>query len=255
MKLLQRYFVPAHTWADKTIKITGDDAHHIMRVMRFQTGDEIICNHPDGQAAICKITILDNQVVYADIVSWLNDHTELPVNVAIAQALPKSDKLEWVLQKGTELGANCFLPFQAARSIVKWDEKRKDKKLKRWHKIVKEASEQSHRNKIPGVEPCKGLNEVIEVGKKFDVMLFAYEEEAKSDRYQSLGSVLQRIQNRQSILICIGPEGGFSNEEADILKENKFKPVRLGPRILRAETAALYTLASISYHFEEMRCS
>ncbi|NBJ68567.1 MULTISPECIES: 16S rRNA (uracil(1498)-N(3))-methyltransferase [Clostridia] len=252
---MQRYFVPAHTWSEKTIKITGDDVHHMKRVMRFQAGDEIICNHPDGQAAICQITFLDNQVVYADIVNWLTHHAELPVDIAIAQALPKGDKLEWILQKGTELGAHRFLPFQAARSIVKWEERRKEKKVKRWHKIVKEASEQSHRNKIPSVDPCQDLSEIIEAAKDYDFALFAYEEEAKSEQHQSLGSALARLEKEQSLLVCIGPEGGFSDEEVKLLKANEFQAIRLGPRILRTETAALYTLASISYHFEEMRCS
>ncbi|MGX4669636.1 16S rRNA (uracil(1498)-N(3))-methyltransferase [Cerasibacillus sp. JNUCC 74] len=251
---MQRYFIPEQTWSDKTIKIVGDDVHHIKRVMRFQIGDQIICNHPNGKAAVCKITFLDNDVVYADITEWLDQNVEMPIEVAVAQALPKSDKLEWILQKGTELGASSFFAFQAARSVVKWDDKRREKKLKRWNKIVKEASEQSHRNKLPNVNVCKSLEAVVEAANNYDLKLFAYEEEAKTSDYRSLATALSSLKHNQRLVICIGPEGGFTENEALSLKAAGFQAVRLGPRILRTETAVLYALASISYHFEEMGC-
>ncbi|MGX9933245.1 16S rRNA (uracil(1498)-N(3))-methyltransferase [Virgibacillus salarius] len=251
---MQRYFVPKGMWNEFTIKITGDDVHHMKRVMRFKAGDCIICNHPDGQAAICKITFLDNGVVYADIKEWLKQDAELPVEVAIAQGLPKGDKLDLIFQKGTELGANTFIPFQASRSVVRWDEKKQEKKLNRLVKIIKEASEQSHRNKLPNVQYSKSLKELMEFSDSYDMKLFAYEEEAKTSNYQSFGENLRKLKPRQRILICIGPEGGFSEDETIALKASGFQAVRLGPRILRTETAALYALASISYHFEELRC-
>ncbi|CDQ39610.1 MULTISPECIES: 16S rRNA (uracil(1498)-N(3))-methyltransferase [Virgibacillus] len=252
---MQRYFVPAATWSEQTIKIIGDDVHHIKRVMRFKVGDQIICSHPDGHAAICKITILDNNVVYVDIVEWLDQNVELPVEVTIAQGLPKADKLEMIVQKGTELGASNFIPFQASRSVVKWDEKRQDKKLKRLSKIVKEASEQSHRNKVPMIYPNQSLSELIDLASSYDFKVFAYEEEAKTSEYHSLSSVLKQVGEQQRIFVCIGPEGGFTEAEAVSLKDNGFQAIRLGPRILRTETASLYALACISYHFEEMRCN
>ncbi|WP_053219121.1 16S rRNA (uracil(1498)-N(3))-methyltransferase [Virgibacillus senegalensis] len=251
---MQRYFVPEEGWQDNMVTITGEDRHHIDRVMRMQPGDAIICNTPEGRAAVCTITAISDEYVSVSIDEWLDESKELPVHITIAQGLPKGDKLEVVLQKGTELGASGFIPFQAGRSIVKWDNKKAEKKLVRYRKIVKEASEQSHRTIVPDVETVVGFDGLIKQSENYSVKIFAYEEEAKTDDYQGLGAILARLEPGQNILACIGPEGGFTIEEAESLKSHGFQPVRLGPRILRTETAPLYLLASISYHFEELRC-
>ncbi|WP_138415706.1 16S rRNA (uracil(1498)-N(3))-methyltransferase [Aquibacillus sediminis] len=251
---MQRYFIPADLWEKgNRVIVTGDDFHHIVRVMRMTEGDRIICNHPNGQAAICKIATIDSDSITATVVEELNEQVELPVPVTIAQGLPKSDKLDLILQKGTELGASRFIPFQAKRSIVKWDQKKAAKKLQRMNKIVKEASEQSHRNQIPSVTSIMTVQQLIDESKSYDVKLFAYEDEARSDHFRRLSDVLNDVNESQSILACIGPEGGFSPEEVGALKDAGFLSVRLGPRILRTETAPLYLLSSISYHFEELR--
>ncbi|WP_164668566.1 16S rRNA (uracil(1498)-N(3))-methyltransferase [Virgibacillus doumboii] len=251
---MQRYFIPADNWLDEQVVITGNDTHHISHVMRFQAGNKIICNHPEGKAAICEITLLNNDEIHAVVKDWLDESNELPVSVTIAQGLPKSDKLELVLQKGTELGAAAFIPVQAERSVVVWDGKKEEKKLVRFSKIVKEASEQSHRNKIPQISQVVSTEKLIEESSEYDVKLFAYEEEAKTIDFQSFGTIISKLETGNRVLVCIGPEGGFSDNEATLLKENGFFSVRLGPRILRTETAALYVLASISYQFEELGC-
>ncbi|WP_100010602.1 16S rRNA (uracil(1498)-N(3))-methyltransferase [Lentibacillus sediminis] len=251
---MQRYFIPEENWNASEVHITGDDAHHIKRVMRFQTGDKIICNRPSGEAATCRISDLAENEVRATIEEWLAESAELPIEVCIAQGLPKGDKFELILQKGTELGASAFIPFQAERSIAKWDEKKAEKKLNRFAKIVKEASEQSHRSRIPQIHKPLSLQELMEETQKWDKKIFAFEEEAKTANHQSFGSMLNQTGPGERVLVCIGPEGGFSPKEAEQLTQNGFQPVRFGPRILRTETAALYALASISYHFEELRC-
>src|SRR5699024_10548338 len=135
-------------WSEKSVQISGDDAHHIQRVMRFEVGDKLICNHPDGRVALCTIAELSKQTVEATIDRWINEQRELPVQVTIAQGLAKGDKFEWVLQKGTELGAHAFIPYQAERSVVKWNRKKAEKKQQRFERTVKEASEKCHRNEI-----------------------------------------------------------------------------------------------------------
>ncbi|GAB3050781.1 16S rRNA (uracil(1498)-N(3))-methyltransferase [Virgibacillus ainsalahensis] len=252
---MQRYFVPESNWMNTEVVITGDDVHHIGRVIRHKAGDKIICNKPNGQAAVCEIISVDQEQVLAVIQEWLDETAELPVNITIAQGLPKGDKFDLILQKGTELGAHSFIPFQAERSVVVWDNKKKEKKAKRFQKIVKEASEQSHRNKIPEVKAPMPLDELIKESTGYDVKMFAYEEEAKTKDHQSFASIVNTLEVGASLLVCIGPEGGFSQKEAEKLKQNGFYAVRLGPRILRTETASLYVLASISYHFEELRCN
>lgn len=248
---LQRYFVDAEYWKDNRIVIEGEDARHIVRVMRFRPGDKIICNQPDGKAAVAVISEIDDHKVIATREHWLDISAELPIKVTIAQGLPKGDKIELILQKGTELGACAFIPFEAERSIVKWDRKKREKKIQRYRKIVKEASEQSQRNMLPKVYEPMNIEELIKESKHYDMNIFAYEEEAKTDAFHSFGRALKQLNEGDRLFICIGPEGGFSEKEATLLKQNGFHPVRLGPRILRTETAPLYALSSISYHFEE----
>lgn len=251
---MQRYFIPKSNWHVDEVRITGQDAHHIIRVMRKKIGDFIICNHPDGKAAKCQLATMETQTVKAKIVEWIHDSSELPFHVTIAQGLPKGDKIEYVLQKGTELGAKEFIIYNANRTIVRWDRKKSEKKIQRFKKIVKEASEQSRRNYIPYVHPPSDIDYLIEKSSNYDVKIFAYEEEAKTEAFHSLANELHRLQLNGRLFACIGPEGGFEDIEVQILKSEGFVPVRLGPRILRTETAALYLLSSISYHFEELRC-
>lgn len=146
---MQRYYVPRENWNTQSIRLSSEDAHHVQRVMRQQIGDKLICNHPNGEAALCVITQVDNRDVYVQIEEWLKEDTELPVNITIAQGLPKGSKLELILQKGTELGAYDFQLFEADRSIAKWDSKKSSNRMKRYGKIIKEASEQCHRNHLP----------------------------------------------------------------------------------------------------------
>ncbi|MCT2537610.1 16S rRNA (uracil(1498)-N(3))-methyltransferase [Aquibacillus koreensis] len=250
---MQRYFITSSNWADGHVKITGDDVHHIVRVMRMEKGDHILCAHPEGKVAVCALMELTNDHVTAQVQEWKEEQVELPVDVTIAQGLPKGDKLELILQKGTELGAASFIPFQASRSVVKWDEKKAAKKLDRFKKIVKEASEQAHRSRIPVVDTVVSFQKLLEKSNDYDVKLFAYEEEARSSHFEKLSNAMHSLKDTQSVIVCIGPEGGFSEAEVSQLKEAGFRSVRLGPRILRTETAPLYFLSSISYHFEELR--
>ncbi|WP_152656296.1 16S rRNA (uracil(1498)-N(3))-methyltransferase [Oceanobacillus sp. CFH 90083] len=251
---MQRYFISTEQINGQMIRILGEDVHHITRVMRNKPGDEIICNTDDGRAVLCQIAEIHEAEVQAVIESWLDESVELPVKVAIAQGIPKGDKFEWILQKGTELGAAKFIPFAAERSVAKWDEQKFHKKAKRFEKIIKEASEQSHRNQIPELSHVMPLTALLEESKSYTLKLFAYEEEAKGEAgdTSAFAAALDGLSGNERIFLVIGPEGGISVKEANLLKESGFQAIRLGKRILRTETAALYALASISYHTEEL---
>jgi 16S rRNA (uracil1498-N3)-methyltransferase len=136
---MQRYFVH-HRATEGRFFIEDDDRHHIVKVMRMSVGDEIICVDTDGNQAICRLEEITDESVVAEVVQWKEENPELPIFVTIASGLPKGDKLEWIIQKGTELGAGEFIPFSAKRSVVKWDEKKAVKKIERWQKIAKEAA-------------------------------------------------------------------------------------------------------------------
>ncbi|MEN8701046.1 16S rRNA (uracil(1498)-N(3))-methyltransferase [Bacillus infantis] len=248
---MQRYFTDRDT--DGKFSIAGDDFHHITRVMRMKEGDSIICAVRGGRSAVCRIAEITDEQVIAEVVQWKEASSELPIKAAIASGLPKGDKLELIIQKGTELGASVFIPFTAARSIVKWDEKKAGKKTERWQKIAKEAAEQSHRDMQPDVLQPVSMKELIELGEVYDHKVIAYEEDAKDGESSAFASILAGMEEGQSLLMVFGPEGGFSEKEAALLKDNGFVSCGLGPRILRTETAPLYALAAVSYHFELMR--
>ncbi|KAB7670087.1 16S rRNA (uracil(1498)-N(3))-methyltransferase [Bacillus sp. B1-b2] len=244
---MQRYF--ANNVGNSFI-IKDDDYHHIVRVMRMVEGNEIYCVNNAQQVARCTIENITENQVNAKVVQWLEEEIELPIHVSIVSGLPKGDKLEWIIQKGTELGANKFIPFIAARSVVKWDEKKGDKKLNRWNKIAKEAAEQSHRTKVPEVCAPVKLQELIQYAEGYDMKIIAYEEEAKLGESANLVKSLNGMKKGQSLLAVFGPEGGIGEKEIDLLTKHGFTVCGLGPRILRTETAPLYLLSAVSYHFE-----
>ena len=249
---MQRYFVKQRASGERFI-IEEEDRHHIVKVMRMQIGDRIICVDSEGNQAVCRLAEITDSSVVADIVQWKDEVPELPISITIASGLPKGDKLEWIIQKGTELGAHQFLPFTAARSVVKWDAKKAAKKIERWQKIAKEAAEQSHRALMPHVISPMSFKDLLGKGKDFDYKLAAFEEESRSGETSLFSSTLQRMNPGESLLLVFGPEGGLADDEVRQLKEYGFGLCGLGPRILRTETAPLYSLAAISYHFELLR--
>ncbi len=247
---MQRYFVEGDQMGEEIVNISGDDIKHITRVMRMNIGNEIICSDGSSRTVRCEISAITDDCVEARIVEELKPNTELPVRVTIAQALPKADKLEFIIQKGTELGAIAFIPFQAARSIVKWDEKKSAKKTERLIKIAKEAAEQSYRERIPTISTPFSFRALKEELTSFDAVIVAYEEAAKQGEQSKFRKMLTALSPGASVLIVIGPEGGLTEEEVQSFTDEGASLCGFGPRILRTETAALYALAAISYHFE-----
>lgn len=253
---MQRYFIEQtkqEIAASSAIVIKGEDVHHIANVMRMSPGDHVVCCAKDGHEAECRIESLSKEEVNLSVVDWTGKNRELPIRVHIANGLPKGDKLEWIIQKGTELGASSFLPFAASRSVVKLDEKKAKKKRERWAKIAKEAAEQSYRNKIPEVERVHTFQGLLESLPSFDKCVVAYEESSKQGENSGFQSVIKDLPEGSSLLMVFGPEGGFSEGEIEALKEKGALACGLGPRILRAETAPLYALAAVSYHTELLR--
>ena len=249
---VQRYFVKQRANGNRFL-IDEEDRHHIVKVMRMQLGDQIICVDQEGKQAVCALAEITDTSVVADVVQWKETVSELPISITIASGLPKGDKLEWIIQKGTELGAHRFLPFSAARSVVKWDEKKASKKIDRWQKIAKEAAEQSHRAFLPEVFSAISFKELISKSKDYDYKLVAFEEESRNGETSVFAATLKKMNKGDSLLLVFGPEGGLTDSEVEQLRDNDFAICGLGPRILRTETAPLYTLAAISYHFELMR--
>ncbi|MFG6148471.1 16S rRNA (uracil(1498)-N(3))-methyltransferase [Halobacillus sp. B23F22_1] len=248
---MQRYFVESLNMEQTHVYIKGEDVHHIVNVMRMVEGNKLICVHPDEGTALCSILRIEgSEQVLCKIEEWITQEIELPVKVTVVQSLGKGDKVEQVVQKGTELGADSFIPYQADRSIAKWDAKKSDKKIWRLEKIAKEASEQSERTYIPEVKKLMKINEIVSL-EGYDYKILAYEGEARNGHSETIKIIFEKVQPGNSIIIAFGPEGGFSEKEVETFLQSGFQAIRLGPRILRMETAPLYFLSALSYQLEE----
>ncbi|QIL46099.1 16S rRNA (uracil(1498)-N(3))-methyltransferase [Vagococcus coleopterorum] len=249
---MQRYFV-TQSYADAQengFKLTGDDYHHAVNVMRMKVKDHCFLVFTDQRAIIGEIINISEEDVEFKEISKESQNKELPVHVTIASGYPKGDKLELVVQKGTELGASEFVGFPAKSSVVKWDAKKLAKKGDRLVKIAKEAAEQSHRQFQPTVKLLTSEKELLELAKDYDHVLIAYEEAAKSGEQGQLVKTLSVVKPGESILVVFGPEGGLTPQEVGSFETAGGKVCALGPRILRTETAPFYLLSAISYQLE-----
>ncbi|WP_426447833.1 16S rRNA (uracil(1498)-N(3))-methyltransferase [Paenibacillus sp. S-38] len=252
---MQRYFIEPAQWAGTTVTITGDDAHHLIKVMRARPGDECIVSDGVSREALVRLQTLEGGQVLAEVAEELPMENEPRVEVWVAQSLPKGDKMELVIQKGTEIGASRFIPFTSERTVVQLDGKKEGKRTERWQKIAKEAAEQAHRNRVPSVEGVRTWKSLMELAAEADAALFCYEKQGE----QALKSVICGLlagrkpeQGRAKLLLIIGPEGGFSEREAIEAENAGCRPVALGRRILRTETAAMVGLTCILYEAGEM---
>lgn len=241
---MQRYFLPANGTIGDKVWMAEQDIHHISTVMRSDIGDQLIVNFTNGSFMV-EITDLSGGVEVR-IIEALDIDVELPVHVAILSGLLKNDKYEWMIQKATELGASTFYPYQADRSVTKWDNKA-HKKLERLGKIVKEAAEQSYRQVVPDIQFVESRQAAEQLTAAYDHVIIAYEESAKNGEQSALVDTFRRLKAGDRVLMIFGPEGGLSDKEIEQFNGIK---AALGPRILRAETAPLYALAALSYQLE-----
>ncbi|MCM3637363.1 16S rRNA (uracil(1498)-N(3))-methyltransferase [Sporosarcina luteola] len=246
---MQRYFLETPFDEDGNAFISGDDGKHIAKVMRMEAGDLVIAVD-NGEAFISEIADILSEGVTVRKKDGKLPSNEMQVSVTIACGLPKGDKLDLIVQKGTELGMSRIIPFEAKRSIVKWDTKKGDKKVDRLKKIAKEAAEQCHRTIIPEVSTPMPFKQLLQESRNYDVRFFADEEDAKGIDPNRIADRLKNVYHKQTVLVVFGPEGGLSREEAEEMRAADFLSVSLGPRILRTETAPLYFLSAMSYEFE-----
>ena len=248
---MQQYFLP-----DKVANI-GDvfsleksDHHHLFTVLRAQAGEVVQVVFANQSLMLAEVG--EDQATLT-VIESLTRQIELPVDVTIAVGLPKGDKLEFIAQKATELGAHELIGFPAKWSVSKLDAKKTSKKTERLQKIVKGAAEQSKRLRIPGVQLLDSIKALTDLFENYDVVLVAYEASAKSDEVSMFAKQLAALKNGGSILVIFGSEGGISPEEIAIFTKLGAVPIGLGPRIMRAETAPLYVLSAISFYTELLR--
>ncbi|RKN86984.1 16S rRNA (uracil(1498)-N(3))-methyltransferase [Paenibacillus ginsengarvi] len=251
---MQKYFVSPEQLTETEAILMGDDAHHIANVMRARAGDVIVICDGVSREARGTITEIGKNRIVAQVSELLPLSAEPAIQVTIAQSLPKGDKMEIVIQKGTEIGAIRFLPFVSERTVVSYDAKKEAKRLERWQKIAKEAAEQAHRGRIPQVEASVSWKQLLQSAKEADAAFFCYEKEEGSMLKTAISGALAARGGAagMDVLLVIGPEGGFSEKEAQEAEEAGCVPVRLGARILRTETAGLVALSCLLYEAGEM---
>ena len=249
---MYRFFVEKEqiNIADKKAFITGPDLNHIRNVLRMNTGEEVSVMVPgednEYRCAICGYT--DDEVLL-DLLFVKESDVELPCEIVLYQALPKADKMEFVITKAVELGVTRIVPVATKRAVVKLDKERADRKVSRWNSISEAAAKQSKRAVIPEVSNIMTMNDAVEQARSFGAKIIPYElsDPGSMDRTRN---IIGSITPGTKVAVFIGPEGGFTDEEVALATDAGFEPVTLGHRILRTETAGLVVLSWLIYNLE-----
>ena len=226
-----------------TMEVRGADAHHLQRVMRAKLGENLLVADGAGGSAEAEVAGFADGSVQLRLVRRLAEAAESQAEIELFQCLPKGDRMDFIVQKATELGVACIRPVLSQNVVVRYDEKKARARCERWQKIAAAAAKQCGRASIPEVLPVTPLRAALEAADDTAALrLFFYEEETRRE----LRTVLEGSEARR-ILMLVGPEGGFSPEEAQLAQAHGFSAVTLGQRILRVDTAAIVALALVQY--------
>ena len=241
---MPRFFVSNEQISHDEIRIMGEDGKHMATVLRSKIGDKVnVCNG-ESMDFVCSIQAIDKQEVLLRILSKEESISEPKTKITLFQALPKSDKMELIIQKCVELGVDEIVPMETDFTIVKSNGK-EDKKITRFQKISEAAAKQSGRGKIPLIHPVISFRKALDMAAMFDASILAYEKESET----TLKAVIQRP-SVQRMACFVGAEGGFSDEEIVLCQAKQVQTVSLGKRILRTETAGFVLIANILYEWE-----
>lgn len=236
---MQRYF--AHSKNGNNFSLKNDDIYHIKTVMRMKDSDKIIVVY-ENIPYLCELENV-NQELKINIKEQLEIKKDKLPKITLIIPLLKEQKMDLILQKATELGVNEIIPIILSRSVIKIDDKKENNKLDRWRRIVKEASEQSHRNEIPLITNIKKIEE-LEL-KDLNIVC-STREQANNIKY-----TLKNNNSCDTINVVVGPEGGLTEKEEEILIKKGFEAVTLGTRIMRVETVPIYIMSIINYEYLE----
>ena len=232
---------------NNTCIIEGEDVKHISKVLRCRIGEELeVCDNNNNEY-ICEITNIDKNQVELNILEKVDIQRESDLKIKVYQGLPKGPKMEMILQKLTEVGVDEIILVQTKRTVVKVDDKKEDKKLERWERIIYEAAKQSKRGKIPTLRGVLTFKEALADMKENDFNIAPYENEKTKSIKQAIKGV-----NINNIGIFVGPEGGFEETEIEAIEDIGGQSVSLGPRIIRTETASLVASSIVLYELSDL---
>lgn len=244
---MPRFYVPHPQIKDGIIRIEGREVKHIRRVLRLKPGDEIITFNGSGREYTGTIIEDGPTFVLIKIENLFFPEKDSPFKMTLAQSLLKGEKMDYVVQKSTELGVSQIIPFFSSRSVPLLEKSPKLKRHRRWERIAIEASKQCGRRVVPVVDPIQSYSDMLRKASPESIRLILWEREGNK-----LNEILERAVDKRNIFFVIGPEGGLSKEEIEEAKRSGFLTVNLGRRILRAETASLCLLSILQYELGDI---
>ena len=249
---MHKFFTPKELINENVAKIIGDDVKHIYKVLRISEGEKVVLNNCEGTEYLATVSSVNKQEVLLDIIEKLDLNNESEIKIYLFQGLPKAQKMDLIVQKGTELGITEFIPTITHRVDVKL--KGEFKKLDRLNRIALEAAKQSKRSIIPKVSEPIEFNAVLERINSLDLLIVPYEN-ANNFGIKTLINELRKDNTTNTIKnvgIFVGPEGGIEEEEIERLKDKGARIVTLGKRILRTETAGFVATSLIQYELSDL---
>lgn len=239
-KTMRRFLV--EEIKDGRAVLKGQEALHLSRVLRYEPGERVLVF--DGRGSLYRSRILAiGPEVLVQIEAEIEAEAENRLEITLAQGLLKGDKMDFVVQKATELGAASFVPLTLERSVVKLTDKKAEQRQERWQRIAQEAVKQCGRVTVPDIRPVQSLDDLLLSAEDYDLLLFPWEEEQE----MSVKAILNEHLNCHKVLCILGPEGGMTKEEMLAVKKAGGRVVTLGKRILRAETASVAVLSIVQY--------
>ena len=247
---MHHFFVKNEQITENKIYIAGEDYNHAAKVLRLQPGEQVLISDECGQDYLCEVeafALSEEPKLQLSVLEKQEKNHELPARVWLFQGLPKSDKLEWIIQKATELGVSDIVPVDMKNCVVRLDEKKGAAKQKRWQAIAESAAKQSKRSMVPTVHPVMKFTDAMRMSEQFDVKILPYENERGI--VSMCESIVSFLPGRD-IAVLIGPEGGFDHMEVRLAENRGWTAVSLGKRILRTETAAIAALSMIMIRLE-----
>ena len=245
---MHHFFVTPQQISGDKIRIEGGDVNHMKNVLRMKLHEKAEISDGESRTYLCEVEAYEEDVAGLHILEEMEADTEPASKLYLFQGLPKSDKMELIVQKAVELGVYQVIPVAMKRSVVRLDDKKAAKKADRWNSIAESAAKQAGRSRIPEVTMPLSYNEALKMAEELDVTLLPYE---LAGGMEVTREVIRQIKSGQSVGIFIGPEGGFEPEEVDAAVSMGAKVITLGRRILRTETAGLATLAVLMFELEQ----
>jgi len=244
---MPKFFVPSENIKDDKIIINGSDVAHIKKVLRYREGDNIKLCDSKGFDYNTEISLITSNEIECSIISKIKSETEPDIEVTLFQGIPKASKMEYIIQKNTELGIKRIVPCIMDRCVVKLNDK-SARKTARWQKVAEEAAKQSGRGEVPVVCEPVTIDEAIKQMKEMDLAFAPYECETEN----KLKNILLSVKKPKTVGFIIGPEGGFDLSEIEMIRNENIPGITLGKRILRTETAGEAVLSMIMYEIGDI---